>query len=172
MARLYILRRNHFHHRLLVIVCLLVAWRCTLEQTVIALGVEQPLLVEACLLELVVDIGGDDEIILVFHDFKQSVINGFWSRQVSVALDMAAPISPMLLFARKLVEACRVHIRKTIFINEIGKVFTEPFARIGEPRRGGQSGPRANHDGIGGLYCLIKFLCFHKTKTSRIELAK
>ena len=59
-----LLLRNHLFDNLLIIVRLLVTWFCTLQQAVIALRVEQTLLIKPCLLEQVVHIGGDDEIVL------------------------------------------------------------------------------------------------------------
>ena len=108
--------------------------RCALEQTIVALGVEQPLFVESCLLELMVYIGGDDEIVLVFHEFEQVVIDRFRGRHIAVEIDMSAPVGPKLLLSRKVVEARRVHVGEAVFFDEIGEVFLEPLARIGKTR--------------------------------------
>ena len=52
-----VLRRNHSPDGFLIVVGFLVTRFRTLEQPVVALGIEQPLFVEASLLKLVVDIG-------------------------------------------------------------------------------------------------------------------
>ena len=151
MARLKMLRRNHFPDGFLIVVGLLVTRFRTLEQPVVALGIEQPLFVEARLLELVVDIGGNDEIVLVLHELQEVVVNGFRSRNVAIVENVSAPIGPMLLLGRELMEPCHVHIGEAVFLDEIGKILLEAFAIIVEASRGGETCACADDDGIGGL---------------------
>ena len=137
MARLYMLRRNHFPDGFLIVVGLLVTRFRTLEKTIIALGIEQPLFVEASLLKLVINIGSDDEIILVLHKFQEVVVNGFRGGHIAVVENVPAPVGPMFLLGRELVESRRVHVGEAVFLDEIGKVFLKTLPRISETRRGG-----------------------------------
>ena len=121
----------------------------TLEQPVVALGIEKPLFVEARILELVVYIGGDDELVLVLHKFQEVVVNGFRSRHVAIVVNVSAPIGPMLLFGRELMEPCRVQIGEAIFFDKIGEILLEAFTIIGEPRRGGEPRTGTDDDGVG-----------------------
>ena len=152
MARLY-LHRNHFPDSLFVVVVLWVTRFCALEQAVVTLRVEQPLFVKTRFLELVIDIGGDDEIVLVFQQFEQVVIDGFRGVHVAVVIDVAAPVGPMFLLGGKRIEARRVHIGEAVLADEVGKVPLEAFPGIGEPRRGGEPRTGAHDDGVGGLQC-------------------
>lgn len=56
---------EHTQNDFFIVVGLLAARLCALEQAIIALRVEQTVFVEARALKLVIDIRGDDEIILV-----------------------------------------------------------------------------------------------------------
>ena len=151
MARLYMLRRNHFPDGFLVVVGLLVARFRTLEQPIVALRVEQPLFVEARLLELVVDISGDDEIVLVQHEFQEVVVNGFRGGYIAVVVNVSAPIGPMFLFGRELMEPCCVHIGEAVFLDKIGEIFLEAFAIIVEASRGGETCACSDDHGVGEL---------------------
>ena len=152
MARLY-LHRNHFPDSLFVVVGFLVTRLCALEQTVVALRVEQPLFVKSCLLELVINIGGDDEIVLVFQQFEQVVINWLRGGHVAVVIDVAAPIGPMVLLGGKRIEARRVHVGEAVLADEVGKVPLEALTGIGEARRGGEPRTGTDDDSVGGLQC-------------------
>ena len=57
----------HLPDECLIVESLLTAWFTALEQAVIALRVEQPLLVKASLLKAVINVRGDDKIILVLY---------------------------------------------------------------------------------------------------------
>jgi len=148
MARLY-LHRNHFPDSLFVVVGSLVTGLRALEQAVVALCVEQPFFVKSCLLELVIDIGGDDEIVLAFQEFEQVVIDRFRGGHVTVVVDMAAPVGPMFLLGGKRIEARRVHVGEAVLADEVGKVLLEAFAGIGEARRGGEACASADDHSIG-----------------------
>lgn len=149
MARLYMLRRNHFPNGFLIVVGFLVTRFRTLEQPIVALGVEQSLFVEACLLELVINIGGNDEIVLVLHELQEVVVNGFRGRYITVVVDMTAPIGPMFLLGRELMESRCVHVGEAVFLDEIGEILFEAFAIIGEARRGGEACASTDDDGVG-----------------------
>ena len=73
----------------------------------VALRVEQLLFVKTRFLELVIDIGGDDEIVLVFQEFQQVVIDGFRGGHVAVVVDVAATAGPMLHLGGERVKARR-----------------------------------------------------------------
>ena len=67
------LRRNphsflfikHLPDDFLVVISLPMAGLRALKKSIIPLGVEQPFLIESCLLHLMIDVSGDDEIILI-----------------------------------------------------------------------------------------------------------
>ena len=65
---------KHRPDRFLVVVGLLVARLTALPKPIVALRVEQAVLVKSCLLELVVNIGGQDKIVLVFHKLEQALV--------------------------------------------------------------------------------------------------
>ena len=148
-----LLLRYHLFDGLLVVVGLLMTGFRALEQAVVALCVEQPLFIKSCLLELMIDVGGDDEIVLVFQQFEQIVIDGLWGGHVAVEIDVAAPVGPMFLLGGKWIEARRVHIGEAVLADEVGKVLLESLARIGKPRRGGKSRASAHDNSVGGLQC-------------------
>ena len=56
-----------------------------LEQTVIALRVEQPLLIEACHLELVIDIRRQDKVVFILNNLQKIIIHRL--RRFFVAVD-------------------------------------------------------------------------------------
>ncbi len=136
---------------------------CALEKPVVALRVEQPLFIKPRFLELVINIGGDDETVFVLHEFQQLVVNGFGSGHKAVVVDMPAPVGPMFLLGGKRIETGRVHVGEAVFFDKIGKVLLEALAGIGEARRGGESCAGTYHHGIGGLEGLLKFFCLHNS---------
>ena len=105
-----------------------------------------------------IDIGGDDEIVLAFQEFKQVVIDGLRGGHVAVVIDVAAPVGPMFLLGGKRIEARRVHVGEAVFPDEVGKVLLESLAGIGKPRRSGEPRTGTDDDGVGGLYGLVEFL--------------
>lgn len=88
-----------------VIIGLLVAGPGTLPQAVVALGIEQPLLVKSCLLETMIHIGGQHKIVLSLHQFQKLLINWLRGVQIAIDIDIPAPIRPMFFQAVKGIEA-------------------------------------------------------------------
>ena len=66
---------RHPADRLLVVIGLLMAGLGALPQAVVPLGVKEAPLVKARQLELVVHVGGEDEVVLVLHQLQQLVID-------------------------------------------------------------------------------------------------
>ena len=64
------------------------ARHAALPEAVISLGIEQPLLVEACFLELMVHVRSDHEVIFAFHEVQQPVVYRFGRQNIAVHIDM------------------------------------------------------------------------------------
>ena len=153
------LRFHHLPDECLIIESLRTARLTALEQTVIALRVEQPLFVEPCFLEAVVHIGGQDKIIFVLHQCKQVIVNRFWGILIAVEPNIPAPVRPVFLHGGVRVKAVGVHIRKAVFAGKIGEICSESFPGVGEPGGGGQPGSCADDEGISlvqGLFELLR----------------
>lgn len=76
-----------------------------MPQAVVSLGIEQPLLIEAGQLELMVYIGGKNKVILIMDQLQQFLINGLGRFLVSVDQNMAAPPCPMFFQSIKRVKS-------------------------------------------------------------------
>ena len=83
-----ILKLDHIKHEFFVIVGLVVAGYGALEQAVVALRIEKSLLVEARLLKLVIDVRGDDKIIIVLHKLEKYFVCAVVNVRVAVTVDM------------------------------------------------------------------------------------
>ena len=142
---------HHLPDRLPVVKGLLTAELRALERAVIPLGIEQPLLVNPRRLELVVHVGGDDEIVLVPHQLQQVIVHRLGRGGVAVEPDIAAPEGPALLLRGEGVEPAGIHIVKAVLLLKVGEVPFKPLPVIGEARRrgrahslrGGRAGPGA-----------------------------
>lgn len=81
-----------FKHRpdgLLVVIGLLVARLTALPETVVALCIEETVLVKSCLLKLVVNIGGENKIFLVLHKLKQALVCAVVHVHIAVDVNVA-----------------------------------------------------------------------------------
>lgn len=116
-----------------------------LPQAIVPLGVEQPLLVEARQLELVVHIGGQDKVVLVLYQLQQIAIYRLRRLFIAVYQDLPAPPGPVLLQAFKGIESAGVHVLDVVPGLKVAEIPPEPFAGVGHPRRGGQTRPRPDH---------------------------
>lgn len=65
-----------------------------LPQAIVPLGVEQPLLVEARQLELVVHIGGQDKVVLVLYQLQQIAIYRLRRLFIAVYQDLPGSTRP------------------------------------------------------------------------------
>lgn len=88
---------RHLPHRFFVVVGFLVAGLGALPQAVVPLGVKQALFVKPGKLELVVHIGGEDEIILVLHQLQQVPVGLAHTGFIAVDQNHAAPPGPVFL---------------------------------------------------------------------------
>ena len=137
--------RKHFADGLLVVIGLLMAGLGALPKAIVPLGVEQPLLVEARQLELVVHIGGQDKVILVLYQLQQIVIHGLRRLFIAVHQDLPAPPGPVLLQTFKGIESAGVHVPDAVPGLKVAEIPPEPFPGVGHPRGGGQARPRPDH---------------------------
>ena len=147
---------HHFADDRFVVPCFLTAWFGALEQAVVALCVEQALFIKTRLLEAVVDVCGNDEICFLLNELQQVVIDRLRRVLIAVDEDVAAPIGPELLPRGKGIEAAGVHIGKAVFRGKIGEVRFKASAGIGEARRCGESGARADEYRVGVFQRLLQ----------------
>ena len=91
------LRPNHFMHNRFIVIGFLVTRHAALPQSVIALHVEQAVMIESRPLELMIDIGRDHEVILPLNEFQQPFIHRIAGGTVPVQLNIPAPIGPVFL---------------------------------------------------------------------------
>ena len=139
---------GHPAHGGLVIVRLLRAGDAALEEPIVALGVEQPLLIETGQLELVVHIGGQDEVVPAFHQFQEVGVRLPGSGVVTVDANEAAPPGPVLLLRRERVEPAAVHVADAVLGPEIREVIFEAFPSVVEPGGSREAGTSADDDGV------------------------
>ena len=139
---------DHFEDHDFVIKGLLTARLAALEQAIIALRVEQPLFIKAYFLKAVVNVCGDDKIVLVPHQLQKVIVDQFGGIHIAVDVDVSAPIRPMLFRRGKRIKATGVHIVEAVFFLEVRKVFLKAFAAVGEACGGRQPCPRADDHGI------------------------
>ena len=135
------LGQDHVPDHMLVFPCLFTAGFCALEQAVITLGIEQPFLVEPGFLKAMVHIGGQDEIVLIFHNLIQIIIGGLRRVHVAVDPDVSAPVSPEFFLCFIGIETAGIHVPETVLPAEITEVFVKPLSGIHKPGGCGQAGP-------------------------------
>ena len=82
-----LLKLDHVLDAFLIVIGLIVARLTALEESVIALSVEKALFVEACLLELVVNICSDNKIVLVLYKPEQLLVSAVVDVHIAVAPD-------------------------------------------------------------------------------------
>ena len=149
--------RRYFHiflplHHLpndgFVIESFLTARLAALEQTIIALRIEQPLFVKSGFLKTVIHIRRDNEIVLVSHQLQKVIVDWLGRILIAVDVDISAPICPMLLKCCIRIEPTGIHIPKAVLLCEIGEVFFKPFAGVDESGRSGKPCARADNHGV------------------------
>lgn len=151
---LVFLAARHLADLPLVVVRLAGAVAAALEQAVVPLRVEQPRLVEPCQLELVVDVGGEDEVVPPFEDAQKVEVGLADPRLVAVEQDGSAPPRPVGLQVGEGVEPARVHVGYPEPIAEVREVLVEALPGVREASRGGEPGARAHQDGIAPVELL------------------
>lgn len=150
-----------------IIIGSLVAGLRALPKSIISLSVEQPLLIKARKLKLVVHIGGQYKIVLALHQLKQVLIDRPRRAFIAVHHDVAAPPCPILLWCFKGIKAPGIHIPDTVFPLKIAKIPFKPFSGIGQPSRGGQSCSRADHHGVSVFNELLQPACLGQEACGR-----
>ena len=80
-----LLKFDHILYDFLIVVGLIVTWLEALEKTVIALRVEDPLFVKACLLKLVVNICCYHKIVLVPDKLKKTLVGAVIYIHIAIA---------------------------------------------------------------------------------------
>ena len=142
------LGRHGLAHPVLVVVGTLHPPVRALEQAVVPLGVEKPLLVKPRLLELVVHVGGDDEVLLLPHQVQQPVIHRLGGGHVAVEIDVSGPPGPLRLLIREGIEATGIHIPDAEFLVKIEEIPLKALSIIHKSRGGGEPRPRADDHGV------------------------
>ena len=130
----------------------------TLEKAVVSLGIEETFFIKARFLEAVVHVGGDHEIILVFYQFVQILIDRFRRIHVAVNIDISRPECPPGLYVRIGVKSARVHILNTETLRKIRKVSVETLPIIDKTGGSGKPRTRADHDSIRCIDLCFQFL--------------
>ena len=101
---------DHGTDGIFVVPGFLAARAAALEETVIALCVEEPLLVEARPLEAVVHVGGEHEVVAIAQEVEKLLVDMPRYGIVAVAHDVTAPEGPVLLQGIVRVEPAGVHV--------------------------------------------------------------
>ncbi len=129
-----------------------------MEQAVVPLGVEQAVLIEACLLEAMIHVGGEDEIVLVPDQIEELPIHRLGRVHIAVDPNIAAPVGPKLLLRRIGVETAGIHVGEAVFPAEVRKVFFESLPAVHEARRRGQTRARADDHSVRFGKGLLQFI--------------
>ena len=139
---------HHLPHLRLVVIGGRMTGLGALPQAIVPLGVEEPGLVEARLLKLVVHIGGEYEVVFFPHQLQKVVVDGLGRVHIAVPVDMAAPPGPVLLQGGEGVEASGIQVWNVVFFDKVPEMLLEPGAGIGKAGRGGQAGARPDDHGV------------------------
>ena len=124
------LTQHHFFNSLFIVIGFLMARFTTLKQTIISLCIKDSVFIEPGLLETMIHICRQYKIILLFHQIMQVLIYRLWRIHISINIDISAPVSPVFFQCFIWIEASRIHIRKSIFLSEIRKIFIKSFTVI------------------------------------------
>ena len=139
---------NHLSYGTFVGIGLGVTWCGTLPKAVISLGLKQPVRVEACKLELVVHICGEDKIVSISDKLQQFCINRFGRALVAVEKDVPAPPRPIFFLRFVRIKSPGVHIPDAIPVLKVFEIPQESLPRVCQPGRGGQAGSGADDDSV------------------------
>lgn len=153
-----VLSIHHGKNALFIVPGFLAAWVAALEEAVIALRIEQAMLVESRALEAVINVGGEHEVITAAYEFEQFFIDRFWNWIEAVARDVSAPKRPMLFKGLVGIESACIHIAKTIFRCEVAKKALETLTCICVARCGGKPCARAYYHGVGRFDRVFQFI--------------
>ena len=150
---------DHAANNLLILPGFLTAGFGALEQTVVPLGIEQPLFLKARLLKAVIHVGGQDKIILFLKQLKQRFIYGLRRVHIAVDIDITTPVRPVFLQRIIGIKATGIHIMEAVFFLKIRKIHPEAFPAVGEARGSGQSRSRAHQHSVGLPKHLLQTFC-------------
>lgn len=114
-----------------IVIGLVMAGPGTLPQAIIALRVEQPLLVKTRQLELMVHIGRKHEIIRIFHKLQQCTVRFAYAGFVPVHHYLPAPPRPVFLQGIIRIKTAGIHVLNTVFLMKIRKCLFKALAVIG-----------------------------------------
>ena len=140
---------NHRNDSVIVVVGFVVTRHGALEQAVVALCIEQTLLVKARRLELVVDIRREDKVVLILDELQEVIVHRLRRLYIAVEKDMSAPPRPECFLIGERIESARIHIGNAVLLGKVGKVFVETLAGICQPCGGGQTSARADNNRVG-----------------------
>ena len=143
------LRGHRPHDPVLVVIGFFQPAVGVLEQTVIALRIEKPRLVEAGSLELVIHVCRDHEIVPVPHERQQIPVYRLHRIGIAVDIDVPRPEGPAGLVVGIGIKAAGIHVRKAKAFKKIGKPVLEALSAVGKARCGGKPSARADHDRVG-----------------------
>ena len=128
-----------------------------LEQSVITLSIEQPVFIKTRSLKTVVNIGGDNKIILVLYKIQYSFVQIGRNRGIPVDPDIAAPESPLFFRGAVRIKTAGIHIGKSVFFSEIRKVLFKPFAAVSISGSRRKTGTGSDDYGICIVQCCFQF---------------
>lgn len=83
-----------------------------------------------------VNIGSDDEVVLIAHDFQQFLVRVLRGGRVAVDHDVARPECPLFLECFVGIKPAGVHVVKVIFGFEVTEVLMEALACVREASSG------------------------------------
>ena len=115
-----------------------------LEEAVVALRVEETLLVEARPLELVVYVGREDKVISPVHNAQQVTIRVAHWPNVALVPDDARPPRPQLLRSVVGIETTGVLVLEAVALGKVSVEAIEPLPGVGELWAAGSRETRAS----------------------------
>ena len=144
---------DHMAYEIFVVPGLLTAGFAALEQAVVSLRVEEPLLVKARTLETMVHIRSQHKVVAVAHYAQELFVERRRYGVVSVAHNVAAPKRPVLLERIIGIEAAGIHIGKAVACGKVAKELIESLARIGVSGGGRESCSGTDYHGVRCIEC-------------------
>lgn len=129
----------------------------TLEETVVALRVEQAFFIEAHCLELMIDICSYNKVIQVLYKLEMIIVDRSGCFFVAVDEDVPAPPHPEYLRRRERVKAAVIHNGNTVFILKIGEILFKTLAGICTAGRWRKPCSCTYNKG----FCVVKLFFYH-----------
>ena len=82
---------------------------------------------------------------------QQHPVDRLRGRHIAVPVDVAAPPGPVLLQRLKGVKPAGVHVLNAVLLLKVPKELCKPRPGVGQTGGGGQSGARADDDGVSSV---------------------